>query len=119
MNPCRISRKSTSRQKISWLDPRAAAFAVACAFLLAGCTVGPKYSKPTVPAAPAYAEAPPASFGESQGWKTAQPSDSSLRGAWWEVFGDTDLNALEEQVAQANQTLKIAEANFRDARAQS
>jgi len=80
--------------------------------MLASCSVGPKYAKPTVPTAPAFSEPPPA------GWKTAQPSDAELKGKWWELFGDTQLNSLEEQVAPANQTLKLAEANFRQARAQ-
>src|SRR5882757_1605649 len=82
------------------------------AILLASCSVGPKYAKPTVPTAPAFSEPPPA------GWKTAQPGDAELKGKWWELFGDPQLSALEEQVAPANQTLKIAEANFRQARAQ-
>lgn len=86
--------------------------------LLASCTVGPKYSKPSVPAAPAYTEQPPSSFKETAGWKMAQPGDAQIRGKWWELFGDPQLNALEEQVAPANQTLKISEANFRQARAQ-
>jgi NodT family efflux transporter outer membrane factor (OMF) lipoprotein len=82
------------------------------ALSLASCSVGPKYAKPAVPTAPVFSEPPPA------GWKTAQPGDAELKGKWWELFGDTQLNALEEQVAPANQTLKIAEANFRQARAQ-
>ncbi len=86
--------------------------------LLASCMVGPKYTKPPVAAAPAYGEQPPQSYSETPGWKTANPSDAVLRGKWWEMFEDADLNALEEQVAPANQTLKISEANFRQARAQ-
>jgi NodT family efflux transporter outer membrane factor (OMF) lipoprotein len=82
------------------------------ALLLASCSVGPKYAKPTVPSAPLYTEPPPA------GWKTAQPADAEIKGNWWELFGDAQLNALEQQVAPANQSLKIADANFRQARAQ-
>jgi NodT family efflux transporter outer membrane factor (OMF) lipoprotein len=93
------------------------AVAVGMAALLTSCTVGPKYAKPPVPTAPAYTEQPPASYQESQGWKTAQPGDNGVRGNWWEMFGDGELNGFEEQVAPANQTLKIAEANFREARA--
>ena len=40
-----------------------------------------------------------------------------LRGKWWEIFGDPELNALEEQVTVSNQDLKAAEARFREARA--
>ncbi|HEY7208721.1 MAG TPA: efflux transporter outer membrane subunit [Bryobacteraceae bacterium] len=100
------------------MNKSAAIGALALLFVLAGCMVGPKYSKPAVPSAPAYSEQPPASFGEAQGWKAAQPSDHTIRGKWWEIFGDADLNALEEQVGIANQSLKVAEANFRQARAQ-
>ena len=91
--------------------------AVMMAALLVSCTVGPKYAKPTVPMAPAFSEQPPRQFEESQGWRTAQPSDSMLKGKWWEIFNESELNALEEQVGPANQTLKIAEANYRQARA--
>jgi NodT family efflux transporter outer membrane factor (OMF) lipoprotein len=87
------------------------------ATLLASCTVGPKYTKPSVPQAPAYSEQPPASFTESGNWKQAQPSDGLPRGKWYELFGDSQLNALEEQVPLANQTLKAAEASFRRSRA--
>src|ERR1700750_2748620 len=82
-------------------------FAAACAAcLLTSCTVGPNYSKPAVPVAPTYSEPPPAKFQE--GWKTAQPQDSTIRGNWWEVFGDTQLNQLEEKVAPGNFSLKAA-----------
>jgi NodT family efflux transporter outer membrane factor (OMF) lipoprotein len=84
---------------------------------LSGCMVGPKYSKPSVPMAPGYKESPPASFKEDDGWKVSQPSDGQLKGNWWELFGDPQLNALEARVEGANQTLKMADANFRAARA--
>jgi NodT family efflux transporter outer membrane factor (OMF) lipoprotein len=85
--------------------------------LLSGCMVGPKYSRPSVPMASGYKESPPASFKEQDGWKVIQPSDAQLKGNWWELFGDPQLNALEARVDGANQTLKIADANFRAARA--
>jgi NodT family efflux transporter outer membrane factor (OMF) lipoprotein len=84
---------------------------------LSGCMVGPKYVKPTVPMAPGFKEQPPNSFKENDGWKTAQPRDQSLRGNWWEIFGDPQLNALEEEVTLSNQDLRVAEARFRQARA--
>ena len=83
--------------------------------LLCGCMVGPKYVRPAAPQTPGFKE-----FGnstEGDGWKVAQPDDTLLRGKWWELYGDTKLNELEEQVDPSNQTLKIAEANFRQARA--
>jgi len=88
---------------------RAAGLAALVAILLGGCMVGPKYTKPSAPVTPAYKE--------MDGWKTAQPSDHLPRGQWWTVFGDAELNVLEEQIAAANQNLRIAEARLREARA--
>jgi NodT family efflux transporter outer membrane factor (OMF) lipoprotein len=99
------------------INRKAGVASLSIAIFLASCAVGPKYTKPSVPTAPAYSEQPPPSFQEANGWKTAQPSDAAIRGKWWELFGDPQLNALEEQVDPANQSLKVAEANFRQARA--
>jgi outer membrane protein TolC len=94
-------------------------FTIVClmSLFLSGCMVGPKYVKPTAPTAPAFKEQPPESFKENDAWKPAQPSDQALRGKWWEIFGDPQLNALEEEVTISNQDLKVAEARFRQARA--
>lgn len=90
---------------------RAGATVIGAALLLSGCTVGPKYSRPTAPVPAAYKEEPPA------GWKTAQPGDQAPRGKWWEIFNDPHLNELAERVTISNQNLKVAEANYRQARA--
>jgi NodT family efflux transporter outer membrane factor (OMF) lipoprotein len=88
----------------------------ALAGLLAGCMVGPDYkAAPPVATPAAYKELPQ---GQQAGlWRQAQPLDGARRGNWWEIFGDPELNALEDQVTAANQNLKVAEANFRQARA--
>jgi NodT family efflux transporter outer membrane factor (OMF) lipoprotein len=99
---------------------RLAAFAASplVTLLLSGCMVGPKYVKPTVPMAPDYKEAPAAdAYKEGTTWQTAKPADTAQKGEWWTIFGDAQLNALEPQVAAANQNLKAAEARFREARA--
>jgi NodT family efflux transporter outer membrane factor (OMF) lipoprotein len=80
-----------------------------CGLFLAGCTVGPKYNRP-----PAEV---PAAYKEAGNWKTAQPSELSLRGNWWEIFQDTQLNALEQQVNISNQNIKAAQAQYTQARA--
>jgi NodT family efflux transporter outer membrane factor (OMF) lipoprotein len=67
--------------------------------------------------APGYKEAPPASFKDQDGWKVIQPSDAQITGNWWELFDDPQLNSLEAKVDGANQTLKIADANYRAAHA--
>jgi NodT family efflux transporter outer membrane factor (OMF) lipoprotein len=85
--------------------------------LLAGCTVGPKYIKPSVPMTGTYKEEAPGSFNESDRWQLARPGDQMNRGNWWEIFGDPELDKLEEQIASSNQNLKVAEARFREARA--
>jgi NodT family efflux transporter outer membrane factor (OMF) lipoprotein len=76
---------------------------------LAGCTVGPKYHTPTAQV--------PASYKEVGDWKPAQPNDQNLGGAWWTIFKDPQLDALELQVNVSNQNLKAAEAQYRQARA--
>jgi outer membrane protein TolC len=53
--------------------------------------------------------APADTFKETDGWKPAQPSDQ-LRGKWWEIFGDPQLNALESELTVSNQDLKVADA---------
>src|SRR5579859_1123780 len=90
---------------------------VTAALWLAGCSVGPKYQRPTVQVPAAFKEPPPESYKESQGWKTAQPADTKLRGDWWTLFGDSDLNNLEQQIDVSNENLKAATARFQQARA--
>lgn len=87
------------------------------AILLTGCTVGPKYVRPSAASAPAYKELTPENFKDTDGWKQAQPSDSTLKGNWWEIFNNAQLNALEEQVNVSNQNIAAAAANFLAARA--
>jgi NodT family efflux transporter outer membrane factor (OMF) lipoprotein len=83
---------------------------------LCSCTVGPKYQPPAPPPpAPAYKESP-ANFKETEGWKVAQPDHWMLRGKWWEVFHEPELNTLEEQLNIDNQNIKQAYENFMVAR---
>jgi NodT family efflux transporter outer membrane factor (OMF) lipoprotein len=91
---------------------------LACLILMIpACTIGPKYERPEARIPAAYKEAPPASFKAADGWKAAQPSDDAPRGKWWEVFQDPELNTLAEQIDISNQTLAVAEAQRRAARA--
>jgi NodT family efflux transporter outer membrane factor (OMF) lipoprotein len=80
------------------------------------CMVGPKYQRPNAPAPPAYKEPPTDNSAELNQWKPAQPNEAAVRGKWWEVYNDPQLNALEEQVAISNQNVLAAEAQFREAR---
>src|SRR5580693_1925387 len=76
--------------------------------LIAGCSVGPKYSKPTTQIPPAYKE--------NANWKPAEPSDQAQKGNWWEIFQDPQLNALEEKVDVSNQSLRAAVDRYQEAR---
>jgi NodT family efflux transporter outer membrane factor (OMF) lipoprotein len=86
---------------------------------LAGCLIGPRYQVPS-PAAealpPGYKENP-ARFKGGEGWKVAQPGDAMLRGAWWKIFRDPQLNALEDSLEINNQNIKVYFQNFMEARA--
>ena len=98
----------------------AAQGALLCA-MLAGCNVGPKYTPPAMTAPAAYQESPEQfkqSGDEAKGaWTVAQPQDAALRGNWWEIYNEPDLNALEAQLNVNNQNIREAFENFMEARA--
>src|SRR5258708_11750306 len=75
--------------------------------LLAGCAVGPDYHRPA-------AEIPPA-WQPAQPWHEAVPSDTALKGTWWELFQDPDLNPLVGQALNSNQSLRVAAARLEQA----
>jgi NodT family efflux transporter outer membrane factor (OMF) lipoprotein len=83
--------------------------------LLSACSLAPKYVRPPVQVPAAYKEI--TSDNIKEGWKVAQPRDDVIRGKWWEMFNDPELNALEEQVNISNQNIAAAFASFRAARA--
>jgi len=78
--------------------------------VLSGCRVGPNYVRPTVPP-------PPLAFKETPtNWKQATPQDQLPKGKWWEIYGDQELNTLEEKIAVSNQTLKVSYQQYMSAR---
>jgi len=85
--------------------------------LFKGCDKAPKYATPTAATPPSYKELTPGMFKETNDWKFARPNDAVIRGKWWEMFNDPQLNSLEEQLNTANQNIALADANFRAARA--
>jgi NodT family efflux transporter outer membrane factor (OMF) lipoprotein len=85
--------------------------AIFFSFLCAGCSIGPRYQRPAAAPAPAFK-----GLAGNDEWKVATPSDALLKGKWWEVFGDPELNRLEELVAIDNQSVRQAEAQFQQAR---
>jgi NodT family efflux transporter outer membrane factor (OMF) lipoprotein len=93
-------------------------FGAALALLGAGCNPAPSYHRPELAPPVGFKEAVPADAKPDGGWKLAQPGDDDrLRGPWWEAYGDPLLNSLETQVAASNQSVILAEANYRQARA--
>jgi len=76
--------------------------------LLAGCTVGPNYHRPPMPAPPAYKTEGP--------WRVATPKDSIPKGAWWEIYNDAELNNYEQQLLKANQSLSAAQDRLNQSR---
>lgn len=91
-------------------------------FVLAGCKpVGPNYTRPSYTPPPTYKETgaptvivpPPNPNGGT--WQPASPSDGMLRGKWWEIYQDPQLNALEERIATYNQGLRQALETYRAA----
>jgi NodT family efflux transporter outer membrane factor (OMF) lipoprotein len=89
--------------------------ALGCA-MISGCTVGPKYHPPKFQAPTAYKETP-SNFKDNGPWQVAQPEDAKLRGDWWTIFNDPELNALEDQLNINNQNIKQYFENFMEARA--
>jgi multidrug efflux system outer membrane protein len=75
--------------------------------LLAGCAVGPDYHRPAADVPPAWQPEAP--------WQEAVPRDSALKGTWWELFQDPQLNPLVEQALAGNQTLRVAAARLEQA----
>jgi outer membrane protein TolC len=93
------------------IGPRAVA-ALALAGVCCACSLAPRYQRPPT-------ALPPAGYQELDGWKIAAPADLAPKGPWWEIYQDPALDALEAQLADANQSLKAAFARLQEARAQT
>ncbi len=100
--------------------------------MLTGCTVGPKYHPPVIQPPPAFKEAPPPGptsnppqaqqsnapkDNTTETWTVAQPADEKIRGDWWAIFNEPELNDLEGQLNINNQNLKLYFENYMEARA--
>jgi NodT family efflux transporter outer membrane factor (OMF) lipoprotein len=94
--------------------------AASCLTLLGACDVGPPYVPPTVQAPEAFKEAAPALYraAPNGAWQPAQPQDAALKGNWWEVFDEPELNALEARLNLGNQNIAQDFQNLMAARAQ-
>jgi NodT family efflux transporter outer membrane factor (OMF) lipoprotein len=106
-----IQEKIVENVMPSFLNRRGFIMLLLCGVLtlLTGCAVGPDYVRPTAET--------PAAYKENAGWKVAEPRDNAIKGAWWEIYDDPQLNVLEGQVNVSNQNIAAAEAQFRQATA--
>ena len=86
--------------------------------LIEGCVVGPRYVAPVTQAPPAFKEAAPQQSADGTTWAPATPQDATLRGNWWELYQEPELNALEEKLNTSNQNIAQSFQNFMAARAQ-
>jgi len=102
------------------LKRSAAAIVTMAMFALSGCVVGPKYSPPAIPAPPAFKESSPSAYKNTLpgAWQPARPQDAVIKGKWWEIFHEPELNTLEEQLNINNQNIAQYFQNFMAARAQ-
>jgi NodT family efflux transporter outer membrane factor (OMF) lipoprotein len=91
--------------------------AALAAWITAGCNLAPPYTRAPVATPPAFKELSPEQLKETDGWKLAEPKEGVVRGKWWEMFDDPELNTLEERATVANQNVAVALANFLAARA--
>ncbi len=92
--------------------------ALALLSLATGCRLGPRYHAPAPPAVTAsnYKEST-VNFQNEPGWKVASPQEAMIRGNWWEIYHEPELNALEDQLNINNQNIKTAFEEFMAARA--
>ena len=104
----------------SFIMPRLASAAAICIVLLSGCNVGPRYIAPAMPAPAAFKESSPAAYSAAPpgAWQPAKPQDAVLKGKWWEMLNEPELNALEDQLNINNQNIAQYFQNFMAARAQ-
>lgn len=90
-------------------SPAALPAALLSALLLAACAGAPPYQRPTAEV--------PAQWRAEAPWRTAAPRDDERKGAWWRLFDDPALDALQQRALQHNQSVAAARARLEQARA--
>jgi NodT family efflux transporter outer membrane factor (OMF) lipoprotein len=83
---------------------------LAC-LVMAGCTVGPNFERPQTPT--------PEVFNRTQSAQAPSKAvEAQFSPDWWTLFNDPQLNALEQQLADANLDVAAASARLRQSRAE-
>ncbi|RKE36502.1 NodT family efflux transporter outer membrane factor (OMF) lipoprotein [Paraburkholderia sp. BL23I1N1] len=91
---------------------RALALEILACLVMAGCTVGPDFQRPT-------ASTPAQVFDRTQSAQAPSKAvESGFNSDWWTLFSDPTLNALERQLADANLDVAAASARLRQSRAE-
>jgi outer membrane protein, multidrug efflux system len=103
--------KGKGKRKLNRAGLASALLALCSLVCALGCTVGPRYKRPA-------AVVPDAWKGEGP-WQAAVPKDAIPKGAWWQIFQNAELNQLEQELLQANQSLDAARNRLSEARAQA
>ncbi|MEO8938183.1 MAG: efflux transporter outer membrane subunit [Burkholderiaceae bacterium] len=104
-----MTMSRSDRSVAAWRFVRSLLGGAALVVGLSACSVGPDYQRPQVET--------PTAFKESRGWTVAVPADEAPRGKWWQIYGDADLDAIEDAAVGSNQSVAQAEASYRAATA--
>jgi NodT family efflux transporter outer membrane factor (OMF) lipoprotein len=110
-----MNTKSSMLSRLAYVSLCVVSTGALCV-IVPGCNVGPKYHPPAMTAPPAFKESPE-QFKETDGWAVADPKDATLKGKWWEIYNEPELNALEEELNADNQNIRQSFENFMEARA--
>lgn len=76
--------------------------------IVSGCAAGPKYQRASVATPPTWSAEEP--------WRAAEPRDGIPKGAWWKLYQDPALDALQEKALNANQSIQLAVSRVEQAR---
>lgn len=117
---CRNPSRSGGGEGLSWM--LRSATAIALTLPLSACLVGPDYSRPSVETPLGFKEGGAredsvAYVQSKKGWRPARPNDGAVRGDWWRVLRDPQLDKLMRLVDVDNQNLRASVANYVQARA--
>jgi NodT family efflux transporter outer membrane factor (OMF) lipoprotein len=94
------------------MNARRPAATLCLALLMAGCAVGPDFTRPAPPAASTYLPGPIGIADPAQAFVRGQ----DIPGQWWALFHSRQLNTLIEHALAASPTLQAAQAALRQAR---
>lgn len=96
-------------------SPARLALSLAVLALLGACANQQPYERPAMDIPPAFKESGAAAQGL---WQPAQPGgDQAVPAAWWSLYGDATLDALQKQAAAGNQNIAQSLARLRAAQA--